>query len=483
MIAPVQTQTTNHSPSYQTRGLPQCWRSRSTVRLLTRIQGLSEHERLVFSKPDEPLAGEGKAVASEINCSANSSSDGDIPPVSTESGRGFLPSNRREQVGVTGIEPAHLAVLDPKSSASASSATLPGIVRPQAAQCCVTALADDSPLAIFRKSKAKPPSVHKLFWAVHGWRVEFKRYGKSSVLIGNSATRTLVLGVMAILSAGLVLGQQPGNPAEIEGVPVTASITDFSNMRAFKGSLAGIDCFGYPTGERISHVDGQFPEVRCFALLDHGRSMLVGGGQAGRMGAVDRYRIDDQGRLTDRVRLAEFSEVVYGLAINHEQDHWAACLWDGTCQLFGMGNVTPELTYSGHSGPVLAITFIDEEMSIASAGVDGTIQIWDGRSGRRLRSLDNHIDSIHCLAVRPHASASRSAGQAVPPVWLASASEDRTIRFWQPSIGRMVRFAKLTSVPREIEWTLDGAWLMVRCDGGARVRVNPLTAQVSPVEF
>ncbi len=29
------------------------------------------------------------------------------------------------QVGVTGIEPAHLTVLDPKSSASASSATLP----------------------------------------------------------------------------------------------------------------------------------------------------------------------------------------------------------------------------------------------------------------------------------------------------------------------------------------------------------------------
>ncbi len=30
---------------------------------------------------------------------------------------------QEEKIGLTGIEPAHLAVLDPKSSASASSAT------------------------------------------------------------------------------------------------------------------------------------------------------------------------------------------------------------------------------------------------------------------------------------------------------------------------------------------------------------------------
>ncbi len=286
-----------------------------------------------------------------------------------------------------------------------------------------------------------------------------------------------------MLSAGQLLGQRPGNPVEIDGVPITASITDFGNMRSFKGSHSGIYGVGYPTGERISYVAGQFPEVRCFALFDQGRSILVGGGQAGRMGAVVRYRIDDQGRLTEPVRLAEFTEVVYGLAINRDQDHWVACLWDGTCQLYRMGSRSLELSYSGHSGPVLAIAFIDDAMSIASAGVDGTIQIWDGRSGGRLRSLDNHIGSVHCLAVRPRESVSNSAKQSASPLWLASASDDRTVRFWQPSIGRMLRFAKLASVPREIEWTPDGTWLNVRCDGGTRVRVNPLTAQVSTAEF
>ncbi len=34
-------------------------------------------------------------------------------------------ARRRKKIGLTGIEPAHLAVLDPKSSASASSATAP----------------------------------------------------------------------------------------------------------------------------------------------------------------------------------------------------------------------------------------------------------------------------------------------------------------------------------------------------------------------
>ncbi len=37
----------------------------------------------------------------------------------------FQKTLEKSQVGLTGIEPAHLAVLEPKSSASASSATAP----------------------------------------------------------------------------------------------------------------------------------------------------------------------------------------------------------------------------------------------------------------------------------------------------------------------------------------------------------------------
>ena len=40
---------------------------------------------------------------------------------------------------------------------------------------------------------------------------------------------------------------------------------------------------------------------------------------------------------------------------------------------------------------------------------------------------------------------------------VASAAGDRTIRFWQPTIGRMVRYVRLESEPLNIAWTSDGS--------------------------
>ncbi|MCC6510436.1 MAG: WD40 repeat domain-containing protein, partial [Pirellulaceae bacterium] len=103
---------------------------------------------------------------------------------------------------------------------------------------------------------------------------------------------------------------------------------------------------------------------------------------------------------------------------------------------------------------------------------DQTIQLWSVASGQRERGLDNHTGTIHDLAVQP------SAGQAgsAPPL-MATVSEDRSVRLWQPTIGRLVRFARLDSVPRCVQWgesvgkATDGRkTLIVGCDDGS-VRV------------
>jgi WD40 repeat protein len=55
-----------------------------------------------------------------------------------------------------------------------------------------------------------------------------------------------------------------------------------------------------------------------------------------------------------------------------------------------------------------------------------------------LRTFSHHIESVHALAFRPQADAD---GQA-SPAFCASASDDRTVRIWQPEIGRMVRIIR-----------------------------------------
>ena len=62
---------------------------------------------------------------------------------------------------------------------------------------------------------------------------------------------------------------------------------------------------------------------------------------------------------------------------------------------------------------------------------------------------------------------------------VASAARDKTIRFWQPTIGRMVRYIRLDSEPLNIAWTNDGARILATCvDGRLRV-IDPIEVTVT----
>lgn len=52
---------------------------------------------------------------------------------------------------------------------------------------------------------------------------------------------------------------------------------------------------------------------------------------------------------------------------------------------------------------------------------------------------------------------------------VATGSEDRTIRFWQPTIGRMMRYVRLESEPLDIAWIGESRIVASCVDGKARV--------------
>ena len=49
---------------------------------------------------------------------------------------------------------------------------------------------------------------------------------------------------------------------------------------------------------------------------------------------------------------------------------------------------------------------------------------------------------------------------------IASAAADRSIRLWQPTIGRMVRYARLDAEPLKMVWLPDGVRIAAACDDG-----------------
>jgi len=52
------------------------------------------------------------------------------------------------------------------------------------------------------------------------------------------------------------------------------------------------------------------------------------------------------------------------------------------------------------------------------------------------------------------------------------------VRFWQPTIGRLVRFARLDRAPLAIAWTPDGKTLWAACRDGHVRAINPDDAAV-----
>ena len=77
----------------------------------------------------------------------------------------------------------------------------------------------------------------------------------------------------------------------------------------------------------------------------------------------------------------------------------------------------------GHTGYVRAVSFSHDGQLLASASDDETVRLWNPATGEGLRRLVGHTDWVRAVAFSHD-------GQL-----LASASSDKTVRLWNPATG------------------------------------------------
>jgi WD40 repeat protein len=73
--------------------------------------------------------------------------------------------------------------------------------------------------------------------------------------------------------------------------------------------------------------------------------------------------------------------------------------------------------------------------------LDRTVRIWDLVTGARRRTLRGHTDTVQAVAITPDGS------------WLATASDDNTVRIWDPVAGSGVASACVAGPLRHLEWS------------------------------
>ena len=83
-------------------------------------------------------------------------------------------------------------------------------------------------------------------------------------------------------------------------------------------------------------------------------------------------------------------------------------------------------TYGGHLFSVEAIAWSPNGKRIASASVDGTVQVWDATTGDHVFTYHGHTSGVNAVAWSPNGK------------HIASASFDGTVQVWDATIGRNV---------------------------------------------
>ena len=187
----------------------------------------------------------------------------------------------------------------------------------------------------------------------------------------------------------------------------------------------------------VVRIDTKVPRVMCLRYVQQGRQLLIAGGLPGESGSVE---------LIDLVKkrsiwfVEHHADVVYDLDVQAEL--LVTVSHDQHCHLVDLKNGTVQGTFQGHSRPVMGARFMND--MVVSVSGDSSMRIWDAANQRQTRMFDNHRARINGISMWPSVSGVNQQPTKSLSV-CCTISDDKTVRFWQPSIGRMVRFYQMKS--------------------------------------
>ncbi|MGD9855647.1 MAG: WD40 repeat domain-containing protein [Planctomycetaceae bacterium] len=257
-----------------------------------------------------------------------------------------------------------------------------------------------------------------------------------------------------------------GSAAVAVEPPITAMAFAPDGRSVVVGSQAGLSERSWPDLAVVRTIETALVNVHDLEFSPDGRTLAAGGGIPTEEGAVELY---DWPAGTLRSTCSGHTDSVLGVAWRNDSQFATASL-DYDVVVWNAAAAEPLHRLKGHSRGVAAVCFLPQGDLLVSAGRDQNLRVWKPDSEEMVRTLNNHTNAVHRMALRPVAA-------GLPMI--ASVSDDRTVRLWQPTIGRMVRFAQLDATPLAVDWLSDGTRIVVAASDGHVRLIDPDTVGVT----
>lgn len=271
----------------------------------------------------------------------------------------------------------------------------------------------------------------------------------------------MIIRLVVAFICGMATAADPPAP------PITALAIAPGGDAVVVGSQDGLEVRSWPELAMVRTLTTDMDHVHDLAFSPEGNQLAVAGGNPAEAGMIELFAWPSG----DRLHQGEpHGDSILAIAWRPDSSALASASLDRS-----VGILSPdgelETILEGHSGGVVALCVLPDGRTLVSGGLDQSVRVWDLTTGELLRQLDNHTGAIRGLALRP------AETEGGPPM-IASIGADRTLRFWQPTIGRMVRLARLPSEPLSLAWLPGGRAIAVACIDGRIRLIDPDTLDV-----
>jgi transcription initiation factor TFIID subunit 5 len=140
--------------------------------------------------------------------------------------------------------------------------------------------------------------------------------------------------------------------------------------------------------------------------------------------------------------------------------YFATASADRSARLWSTERVNPLRLYAGHLSDVDCLNFHPNSLYLATGSSDKTCRLWDVQRGACVRLFTGHQSAVSCVKMSPDGRYLASAGAGNAPS-LASAGDDCSISIWDLGSGRRIKKMWGHTAPvLAMDFSVDGGMLV-----------------------